>query len=572
MMDVRARIPGVLYRPVAENERYAALGVLTEETLVSAFRDVARRFPDRTALSEIGLTVSYRELDETTDRLAAAFNRIGVKPLDRAIFQLGNSKELVMAYLACLKAAVIPICTLVAHRQLEIGYLGKHAGATTHFVDGDYDRFDFIAFAREIRAAVPTMRHTIVCRGAGSAPADGVHDLMELADGISLEEARRVLSDIEIDPWQVAIFQLSGGTTGVPKIIPRFHNEYIYSIRSMIRFEDIDENIVSFTPSPMMHNAPMICYWGPALFSGGEIAMTLGLDPQAIGQLMVERKPNWICMPAVIYVRLKSAGVLDKLSFDHVKASTVPAGVPAIERLTGAPAVPLFGMTEGLICYGRPDDPREALETTVGRAVSEYDDLRLFKAESEEEVAPGEVGELVIKGPCVIQGYFDAEERNREAFTSRGYYRSGDLCGFKTIEGKRYLTFEGRIKDVVSRGGEKINCMEVETVAQAHPKIGSIVIVPMPDPDYDERACAFIVLAPGADQIGVAELGAFLEKAGMAKFKWPERIEIVSDLPMTSSGKVSKPRLKEIIAEKVRQEAREKAVAQPRARTEGTMA
>ena len=196
MKDVRTRIPGVLYRPVAENERYAALGVLTEETLVSAFRDIARRFPDRTALSEIGVAVSYRELDELTDRLAAALNRVGIKPLDRAIFQLGNSKELVMAYLGCLKAGIIPICTLVAHRQLEIGYLGKHAGATVHFIDGDYDRFDFPAFAREMRAAVPSMRHTVVCRGAGSAPADGVHDLMDLANGISLDEARRVLSPI----------------------------------------------------------------------------------------------------------------------------------------------------------------------------------------------------------------------------------------------------------------------------------------------------------------------------------------------------------------------------------------
>jgi non-ribosomal peptide synthetase component E (peptide arylation enzyme) len=287
---------------------------------------------------------------------------------------------------------------------------------------------------------------------------------------------------------------------------------------------------------------------------------------------MTERKPNWICMPAVIYMRLKNAGVLDRLSFEHVKASTVPSGVPAIERLTGAPAVPLFGMTEGLICYGRPDDPREALETTVGRSVSEHDDLRLFRAESEEEVAEGEVGELVIKGPCVIQGYFDAEERNREAFTSKGYYRSGDLCGFKTIDGKRFLTFEGRIKDVVSRGGEKINCMEVETVAQGHPKIGSIVIVPMPDPDYDERACAFVVLTPGAEPISVGELGAFLEKAGMAKFKWPERIEIVADLPMTSSGKVSKPRLKEIIAQKVKEEAQSKGTPRASAGREGAPA
>lgn len=561
MRDVRTRIPGVLYRPAAENERYLRLGALTEETLVGAFRDVALRFPDRVAVSEIGTCLTYRQLDEITDRVAAGLLRVGLKPLDRAVFQLGNSKELVIAYLACLKATIIPICTLVAHRQLEIGYLGKHAGATAHFIDGDFDRFDFLAFAREMRAEIPTMRHTIVARSGGMAGGQDVHDLLALADSIGLDEARGVLAGVDLDPWQVAIFQLSGGTTGVPKIIPRFHNEYLSSIRAMCRFQDIDETIVSFTPSPMMHNAPMICYWGPALFSGGEIAVVLGLDPEVIGRLMQERKPNWICMPAVIYVRLKSAGVLDRLSFAHVKASTVPSGVPAIERLTGAPAVPLFGMTEGLICYGRPDDPREALETTVGRPTNEFDDLRLLKPGSEEEVGDGEVGELAIKGPCVIEGYFDAEERNREAFTSKGYYRSGDLCGFKIIEGKRYLTFEGRIKDVVSRGGEKINCMEVETVAQGHPKIGSIVIVPMPDPVYEERACAFVVPAPGAAPITVSELGAYLEKAGMAKFKWPERIEIVSDLPMTSSGKVSKPRLKEIISEKVRQEARERTAA-----------
>jgi non-ribosomal peptide synthetase component E (peptide arylation enzyme) len=322
----------------------------------------------------------------------------------------------------------------------------------------------------------------------------------------------------------------------------------------------------------MMHNAPMICYWGPALFCGGEIAVTPSLDPEVIGRLMRERKPSWICMPAVIYLRLKNSGVLDQLSFAHVKASIVPGGVPAIERMTGAPAIQLFGMTEGLIGFGHTGDPREALESTVGRPVSEFDQLRLLRPESEEEVAEGEIGELAIKGPCVIQGYYDAEDRNREVFTSEQFYRSGDLVGFSMIGGKRYLTFEGRIKDVVSRGGEKINCMEVEMVAQAHPKIGSIVIVPMPDPAYEERACAFVVLAPGAEPITVPELGGFLEKAGMAKFKWPERIEIVSDFPMTSSGKVSKPRLKEIISDKVRQEAKRAGDNQSQAAREGTPA
>jgi len=558
MIGVRNPIPGVVYRPAADSERYVRAGVLNDETLVSAIADIVARHPDRIAISEIGHTVSYRAFDDITDRAAGALLRLGLKPLDRVVFQLGNTKETLFAYVACLKAGLIPICTLAAHRQSEIGYLGRHASAKAHFIDGDSDKFDFIGFARAMRDEIPSMQHIVVMRGgAGLSTADNIHGFERLYGDISRDEARKQLAAVTLDPWQVAIFQLSGGTTGVPKIIPRFHNEYLYTIRAMIRFNGLDETLVSFTPSPLMHNAPMICYWGPALFSGGEIAVTPSLDAEVIGRLMAERKPNWICMPGVIYLRLKSSGVLDKLSFAHVKASTVPSGVPAIEKLTGAPALPLFGMTEGLICYGHNDDPREARETTCGRSVSEFDELRLLRPGTEEDCAEGEIGELAIKGPCVIHGYFDAADRNKEAFTSDMFYRSGDLCGFKTIAGKRYLTFEGRLKDVVSRGGEKINCMEVETAAAAHPKIGSIAIVPMPDPEYEERACAFVIPVPGAGNVTVAELGAFLEKAGLAKFKWPERIEIVSDFPMTSSGKLSKPKLKEIIAEKVKGERAE---------------
>lgn len=555
MTRARTPIPGVVYRPDAESAYYTERGVLTPETLVSALDDVIARHGDRVAISEIGLTCTYRELDDITDRAAGALLQLGLQPLDRVVFQLANTKELIFSYVACLKAGLIPICTLAAHRKHEIGYLARHAGAKAHFVDGDVDKFDFVNFARDIRAEVPSMTHIVAMRARGLAGKDNVHGFEALVASIDRSKARALIDKVERDPWQVAIFQLSGGTTGVPKIIPRFHNEYLYTIRAMTRFIGFDETVVAYTPSPLMHNAPMICYWGPPLFSGGEVAVTPSLEPDVIGELLAARRPNWICAPAAILLRLKAAGVLDRLKFDNVKAFTVPGGVPAIEKMTGARAVPLFGMTEGLICYGHPDDPREALINTVGRQVSEFDQIRLLRPGTEEDCAEGEIGELVSKGPNVIHGYFDAEDRNKEAFTSDMFYRSGDLCGFKTIAGKRYITFEGRLKDVVSRGGEKINCMEVETVASTHPKIGSIAIVPMPDLAYEERACAFVILVPGADTLTVPELGAFLERAGMAKFKWPERIEIVTDFPMTSSGKISKPMLKEIIAAKVRAEA-----------------
>ena len=550
MSKVRNPIPGVIYPPPERTRRYVSQGALREETLVAALVDVAAKHGDRIAISDKDTTVTHAEMAETTDRLAGAFLAIGLRPLDRVLFQLSNSKELLFAYVACLKAGLIPICTLAAHRRHEIGYLGKHASARAHIIDGDSTKFDFIGFATDMRKEVHSLSEIIVARGKHS-PGERTHGLAELIAGVPLTEARERIATVERDPWQVALFQLSGGTTGIPKIIPRFHNEYIASIRSVARWHGLDHTTVSFTPNPFLHNAPMICYWGPAMFSGGEIAIAEDMEPATIERVLAERRVNWVCIPPVIMMRLKAAGVFDRLDCSPVKGFTVPGGPGRIEKITGRQAVySLFGMTEGIITYCKAGDPREAIETTCGRPTSEFDEMRLLKPETETDCPDGETGELAIRGPSSILGYFDAAERNKEVITSDGFYRSGDLCSFKTFDGQRYLVFQGRLKDVVNRGGEKINCLEVETVAVAHPKIGSIAIVPVPDPDYGERACAFVILAPGVKDLTTRELGRFLEERGLAKFKWPERIEFVTEFPFTSAGKISKPRLRDIAMER----------------------
>jgi non-ribosomal peptide synthetase component E (peptide arylation enzyme) len=263
--------------------------------------------------------------------------------------------------------------------------------------------------------------------------------------------------------------------------------------------------------------------------------------------LIEQRKPTWLIVPPVVLFRLKDAGVLDRIDFTTGKGFSVTSGVERFRAFVGgAPAWPLFGMTEGLLAYCNASDPVEAQHTTVGRPLSPHDEIRILAPGAETELPDGEVGELAIRGPCTISGYFDAGERNAVAFTRDGFYRSGDLMRIKVIDGVRYLVFEGRLKDVVSRGGEKINCEEVERVAINHPAVASIAIVAMPDRTYGERACAFVIPASGKS-ITVAELGAFLGQQGLAKFKWPERIEIVAEFPLTSSGKLSKPKLRESI-------------------------
>lgn len=192
MIGVRNPIPGVVYRPAADSARYAQQGVLTQDTLVSAFADVVARHPDRVAISEVGLTISYRAFDDITDRVAAGLLRFGLKPLDRVVFQLANSKELLFSYVACLKAGLIPICTLAAHRQHEIGYLARHAGAKAHFIDGDNEKFDFVAFARAMRRDIPTMEHIVVMRaGGGLDKTDNIHALESLSEGVDLAQAAK---------------------------------------------------------------------------------------------------------------------------------------------------------------------------------------------------------------------------------------------------------------------------------------------------------------------------------------------------------------------------------------------
>lgn len=550
-------IPGVVYAPSAVVESYRQAGVLTSETLVGALAEVAARFPDRIAISEDGdAGITHAALDRLTDRAAAGLLGLGLQPLDRVLFQVGNSRDLLVAFVACLKAGLIPICTLAAHRRHEIGTIGRQAGARAHVVQGDDPKFDFVRFSTEMRGELPALEHTIVLRPRADLVTDaGIHRFDALVAAGEDEAALARLATIERDPWQVALFQLSGGTSGVPKIIPRFHSEYLHTIRSIVRWHGLDETTVGYTPNPLMHNAPMSCYWGPALFSGGEVAVSTSLDAGVVEQVLAARRPDWLAIPLVILLRLKDAGAFDRIDLSHAKGFSVPNSAVRVEQLTGAPARPLFGMTEGLLCYGRHGDPRAVIEGTVGRPVCDHDEVRILHPESEEECAEGEIGELVVRGPSTIHGYFDAPEHNATAFTSDGFYRSGDLMRFTRIDGVRYLVFEGRVKDVVSRGGEKINCQEVERLAIGHPHIGSISIVPMPDPVYGERACAFVIPARDAPPLTVKALGAWLEAAGMAKFKWPERVEIVTEFPMTSSGKVSKPLLRAQIAARLKEDA-----------------
>jgi 2,3-dihydroxybenzoate-AMP ligase len=227
-----------------------------------------------------------------------------------------------------------------------------------------------------------------------------------------------------------------------------------------------------------------------------------------------------------------------------------PEPARRILREIGPVVTQVYGMAEGLCCSTRRDDPEEIIVNTQGRPVCEHDELRVV-GEDGREVAPGEVGELLCRGPYTISGYYRAEEHNRNAFTPDGFYRTGDLV---MMHPSGNLIVEGRRKDVINRGGEKISAEEMEDMVLSHPAVLNAAIVAMPDEVLGERACAYVVLRAGTS-LSFAELTRHLEGRRIARFKIPERLEIVERFPMTAVGKISKKDLRADIVAKLALEA-----------------
>jgi non-ribosomal peptide synthetase component E (peptide arylation enzyme) len=535
-------IPGIVYPPPQVLERYNAAGLLGRETLAEAFMAAHAAHAGRPALVGPEGRYTHAQLDSITDRVAAAFLDLGLQPTDRVIFQLPNCNELVFALLGCLKAGLIPVCAFAAHREREIGYLARNAWACIHLVPGDDTKFDHVKLSHCIRASVPSLRHTIVARGPARDGALSLHDLFKAQDP---ELARRRVLAVPRDPFQAGLFQLSDSTNGVPKIIPRFSSEYVYNMRAMAAWLGYRAEDCSFNPMPLIHNFNLVCCAGPTLLAGGAVALAPDLDQEVITSILREYRPTWLVLPSPILLKLKPRINDGSISFETARGMIGSSSSELFEQVTGVPKFHYFGMAEGVTMSTRPDDPVDARRETVGRPISEYDEVRILKPGTEQGVPDGEIGEAVFRGPYTAHAYYDAPERNAEAFTSDGFYRSGHLMSMHVIGGKAYFSYEGRVKDVVDLAGEKIDPEEVEIAVGTHPAVLVCAVVGIEDTDCEERLCACLVLRPGSGAPDVEQMGRHLQGYGLAKFKWPERLEVLPVLPLTAAGNLDKAALRD---------------------------
>jgi 2,3-dihydroxybenzoate-AMP ligase len=542
-------LDGFVPWPADVARRYRERGHWRGTTLGDALQRSFAANADRVAVVDGARRVTYAELGRLCDRLALHFVERGIAQGAPVVFQLPNVLEFVVAYVACLRTGAIPLTCLPAHRQAEIGYLGRFTEAAAWLIPSEFRGFDHVAMAEALRPSLPSLRHVFVAGERAGGDMTRLADLLD--DPIEQRMNPSRLDGVRPQPSDVAVFQLSGGTTGLPKVIPRTHDDYLYNSLAFAAATDLDRNGVILLSVPIAHNFPLACPGVQgALLLGSRTVLAPSPDAETVLALVERERATWIpAVPATVIGWLNSprraAHDLSSIRSLCVGGSRLnPEPARAVLGAFGRVLVQVFGMAEGLLCATRRDDPEEVVVETQGRPVSPDDEIRVVD-EDDKDVPPGHVGELICRGPYTIRGYYRAAEHNRSAFTEDGFYRTGDMV---RLHRSGNLVVEGRRKDLINRGGEKISAEEVENLLLSHPAVLNAAVVAMPDPVLGERACAYVIPRPGTEPT-LAELTRFLsEDKRIARFKLPERLELRDRLPMTAVGKVSKRDLREEIA------------------------
>jgi pyochelin biosynthesis protein PchD len=545
------RLDGVTYREDAQVRRYIASGSWIDLTIGEALRRTAARVPDRLAYGSEEGRLSFRELDERSDRLAGALLLQGVRPGERAIFQMGTVLETAVALTACFKAGILPVCTVPQYREIEIGQLTELAGATLYFVQADLGAFDLLAFAQGMRKKFPGLQRLIVARAKSRGD---FLDFSQLIETTLLQEARAALAQVKLDSSDCAMFQLSGGSTGVPKIIPRFHGEYLAGGPHWVRMQGMEEHSIAIWSLPLIHNAGMYYAYTPTMLWGRTTILLGKTDIPLLLQMIERYRVTHAASIGPIAAFLLNYAEVGKHDLSSLQYFITMARADAVEAHLGVRCANLYGITEGLVMISHPDAPPEARHGTQGRAVRPDDEVKVLKLNSETPCEPGELGELVFRGASSLLGYYNAPQQTRETLTSDGFVRTSDLVRTHVHEGVTYYSFEGRLKDNINRGGEKYGTEEVENLIREHPAVADVAVVAMPDAVFFERGCAFIIAKTGHNAPDVPALGKFLAAKGLAKFKLPERIEAMEAFPVTRVGKLDKARLRAMITERLKQE------------------
>lgn len=516
-------------------------------------------YPYKEALVAGEVRLTYRQLREQTDRAALAFLELGIQKLDRVLLQIPNWGEFVFAYYGLHKIGAIPVMCIPRFSQREIEHFFKITEAKAWIVPFRFEKIEYKPMIKALRSQPSSLKHILVIESMGKEaepfPEETIpfNALLKKID--LLGYPKDYLQSFRPDPDEICHLMPTGGTTGLPKLVPRTHNDWLCNVEYRTKAWERSPRDITLIATPITHNMAIEVSLNPAFLTGGKVVMIPSTRPKEILEAIEKERVTTMILAVaqlqqiVEYPELKQYD-LSSLQVIAGAGSHVPAElIKKIYETIGCKFYNVFGMSEGPCMQTRLDDLDEVVFQTVGWPVCPYDEFKVIDTNG-HELPPGNEGELVARGPCIFRGYYKAEDENQKAFTPDGFFRTGDIAKFDQ-EGR--LTITGRKKDIIIRGGENISAVEVEELISSHPRVEQVAAVAMPDPILGERVCAFIKPKKGAI-ISFEEIVSYLKEKKTSVFNLPERIEVIEEMPLTNVGKVDKKRLREAIKEKLKKE------------------
>ena len=526
-------------------------------TVGQTFDQTAAKYPDRKILVSEEVRFSYSEVCLYANRLALSLLELGIKKGDMLVLMLPNGPALVFLYIALAKIGAIGVWALPQHRQREILYLVEKTGAVGIAVPDHFRKFDYMPMIEELQNQFQNLTHILV---AGKNIPKGTVSFQTLLDNpIEQKYPPNYLNSLTPDANDVLCLLLTGGTTALPKIVPRTHNSMLLaSLDGAIHRGHNSPEAVYLLNNHISHGAGMQRLTGCLVQNGAKVVLRKRPVPEDMLQAIKAEKVTHTGMVPTMALDLINHPNFENYDLGSLKSMDLPGARATAELLKALksklPHCSLhiaFGSNEGMMLSSRPGDTFEMVCEGAIRPISEGDEIKIID-DNGNEVPDGVVGEIIARGPNVTRGYYKSPELNQSAFDSEGFWHPGDLF-VKHKDG----TFRamGRRDDMIIRGGENISAKEIEELLTGHPGVDAVAVVAMPDIRLGQRACAYVTLRTG-EPFSFEDMQAFLKEKDVTKFKWPERLEIIGEFPLTHIGKVSKKDLREDIIRKLNKEGK----------------
>lgn len=524
--------------------RYRQEGYWLDRPLGALLDDGLATAPWATALICGERQFSYRDMAQAVERLAASLRARGLRPHDTALVQLPNVAEFYLVFFALLRIGVVPVHALFSHRRHELCAYAAQVRPRLLIADRSHALFEDDGFLVALKQAHPQLEQVLL-RGEDAPPRS-------LALAIESPLPASWPGDAGPTPaGEVAFFQLSGGSTGTPKLIPRTHNDYDYSVRRSAEICRLGPRTRYLCALPAAHNFPLSSPGALGVFhAGGCVVLAGSPEPLACIELIDRHQVSLTSLvPSAVSLWVQAVQdapalrrSLRSLELLQVGGASFPASLARrVPEVLACRLQQVFGMAEGLVNYTRLDDDEARVMGTQGRPMSPADEVQVRDTQG-RPVEPGEVGLLATRGPYTFRGYYRSPEHNQRVFDAEGFYSSGDLVR-RLPDGS--LCVVGRVKDQINRGGEKIAAEEIEDLLLRHADIRQVGVIALADERLGEKSCAcFVSRRP---DLGAAALRRFLREQGVADYKVPDRFERLPSLPLTAVGKIDKHRLRALV-------------------------